>query len=756
MGFQVSPGINVTEIDLTTIIPAVATTTGAIAGPFRWGPANVPMLIDSQNSGQNSLVSVFGEPDNTTANTWFCAANFLAYANALQTVRIVKTATDIHGPKHLNATSDGSGLLIMNETIYNADYANGQGNVGMFAAKYAGDLGNTIAVAMADAASFGAWQYKTSFQSAPNTSTVVSNAGGMNDEMHVCTVDVTGVWTGTPGTVLETFPFVSKCAIATNEDGTSSYYPQVINAQSRFVWWMGHPTEEQLGINVAVNWGSSDPSLSFQQLATTLTVTGVVGTFTAGEVVADATGATVSSGSGAILGTPVVGAGGIQTIPVSSGGSGYLVPPTVTITGDGNGLATAVAVLTGDAVTSITVTAPGANYTSATAALSSGSGATADVTVGGGIITGFTSLVGGSGYTSVPTVVISGDGAGATAHAVLTSGVVTSLVVDNPGTSTYTSATVAITAVGSGATAGTITFNTGTVLSIPVSSGGSGYVATPTVSITGGGGTSATATATITSGVVTSITVTAGGSGYNNTLTQPGVAPTATVVPLGSGATAVVTVDGTGRVIALTPTAVGSGYTAATVVISGPGVGASVTPVISSGQITSYTVNSGGSGYSTISGTVISYAFSQLAIAPISGTFTDSMSVQGLTSGATATVTDIEGGAIYSALSGGVDSNAFLQDGDYMNTAWGAPAGYALFQSTEAIDISLVISGAADQEIGNFSYQRSLRRAMDCVCFLSPPMAAVVNNAGNEAVDIVAWAQGLPDSSYAVMDSGWK
>ena len=86
MAFQISPGINVTEIDLTTIIPAVGTTVGAIAGPFRWGPANTPVLVDSELT----LVSEFGQPDNATANVWFTAANFLSYANALQVVRCIK------------------------------------------------------------------------------------------------------------------------------------------------------------------------------------------------------------------------------------------------------------------------------------------------------------------------------------------------------------------------------------------------------------------------------------------------------------------------------------------------------------------------------------------------------------------------------------------------------------------------------------------------------------------------------------------
>ena len=46
MGFQVSPGVNVSEIDLTTVVPAVSTTEGAIAAHLRWGPVEELVLVD--------------------------------------------------------------------------------------------------------------------------------------------------------------------------------------------------------------------------------------------------------------------------------------------------------------------------------------------------------------------------------------------------------------------------------------------------------------------------------------------------------------------------------------------------------------------------------------------------------------------------------------------------------------------------------------------------------------------------------------
>ena len=89
MPFQVSPGVNVSEIDLTTIVPAVATTTGAIALHSVWGPSNIRVLVDSEDT----LASQFGTPNSNTATDFFTAANFLAYGNSLQVVRVVSKST---------------------------------------------------------------------------------------------------------------------------------------------------------------------------------------------------------------------------------------------------------------------------------------------------------------------------------------------------------------------------------------------------------------------------------------------------------------------------------------------------------------------------------------------------------------------------------------------------------------------------------------------------------------------------------------
>ena len=105
MAFQVSPGINISEIDLTTTVPALATTTGAIGGVFRWGPIGKFILVDSENT----LAARYGKPTSDNYETFFTAANFLAYGNALYVSRAAVTTgfsnTVAAASANLNATT---------------------------------------------------------------------------------------------------------------------------------------------------------------------------------------------------------------------------------------------------------------------------------------------------------------------------------------------------------------------------------------------------------------------------------------------------------------------------------------------------------------------------------------------------------------------------------------------------------------------------------------------------------------------------
>ena len=99
MAIQLSPGVNVSEIDLTTTVPGVATSIGAIAGSFQWGPVLEVRTISSEVD----LVDTFQKPNNTVADTFFSAANFLSYSNSLRVVRNVGTTAR-------NSTNGASGI----------------------------------------------------------------------------------------------------------------------------------------------------------------------------------------------------------------------------------------------------------------------------------------------------------------------------------------------------------------------------------------------------------------------------------------------------------------------------------------------------------------------------------------------------------------------------------------------------------------------------------------------------------------------
>ena len=259
MAFQLSAGVNVSEIDLTTIVPSVATSIGAFAGPFAWGPAGEIITI----SDEIRLADTFGNPNSTNYEYWFSAANFLAYSNNLKIVRAVNTAAQTRNALANTAAT----LLIQNDDSWFNNYQNGSGNTyGEFAARYAGALGNSLKVSLADANTFSTWVYNNNFTSAPNTSTYVTNVGGGFDEVHAVVVDEDGKFTGTANTVLEVFAFMSKASDAKDDSGNSSYYKNVIETQSKYIHWMDHPTTA-----TGTAWGSAANTSNFANLTSVVT-----------------------------------------------------------------------------------------------------------------------------------------------------------------------------------------------------------------------------------------------------------------------------------------------------------------------------------------------------------------------------------------------------------------------------------------------------------------------------------------------------
>jgi hypothetical protein len=235
MAFQISPGVNVSEVDLTTVVPSVLTTAGAFAGNFQWGPAQKRIQIDSEIT----LTKKFGEPDTNTATSFFTAASFLAYGNNLQVVRAVGA-----GSKNARANTSGSALQIANEDVFQAAYLTGSAgsSIGPVIARYPGSLGNSIIVATLDSgAPFTTWNVggvalSSYFNGAPGTSTQAVAAGALNDEIHIIVLDGGGLFTGVKNQVLEVFPYLSKAFDSTDSLGNSNYFKNVLYNNSKYVY----------------------------------------------------------------------------------------------------------------------------------------------------------------------------------------------------------------------------------------------------------------------------------------------------------------------------------------------------------------------------------------------------------------------------------------------------------------------------------------------------------------------------------------
>jgi len=241
MAFQVSPGVQVKEIDATGVIPAVSTSIGGFVGAFNWGPAEEIRLVSSEDN----MASIFSTPDTTTAKYFLTAASFLKYGNALKVVRTVDTSAR-------NANVKGnSALIIKNEDDFNSTSINSN-DVGEFISKYPGFLGNSLRIEIcahkSNGTAYANWDYKDEFDGAPLTSNYALNKGydgveddfgvtrtKSGDELHMVVVDRLGYFSGTVGTVLETFPYMSQALDAKDASGTSIYWRNVVNAQSNYV-----------------------------------------------------------------------------------------------------------------------------------------------------------------------------------------------------------------------------------------------------------------------------------------------------------------------------------------------------------------------------------------------------------------------------------------------------------------------------------------------------------------------------------------
>lgn len=266
-----SPGVKITESDLTASAISTGTTVGGIAGAFKWGPTSEPTLVSSESE----LVSKFGKPDTSTNVDFITAANFLAYSPNLYVVRVVDAANT----KNAAANSAAAPLVENQDDYENTIFT----NEGLWVAKYPGAIGNSLKVSVCgNTAAFASWaEGNTAFDFAPATSpwAIAKGLTSANDEVHILVIDEDGLFSGVSGTVLEKFPALSKASDARGNDGGSNYYKNVINTKSKYIWWADHPS--------ASNWGSaSNSSYTSPAAASTSLAGGTDGSIDVGDYAA--------------------------------------------------------------------------------------------------------------------------------------------------------------------------------------------------------------------------------------------------------------------------------------------------------------------------------------------------------------------------------------------------------------------------------------------------------------------------------------
>lgn len=108
------------------------------------------------------------------------------------------------------------------------------------------------------------------------------------------------------------------------------------------------------------------------------------------------------------------------------------------------------------------------------------------------------------------------------------------------------------------------------------------------------------------------------------------------------------------------------------------------------------------------------------------------------------------------ALTGGNNSQATIGLDDYIK-------GYDFYLNSEMYDAALLIAGdamtsndATGAVLANYVIHSIAEMRKDMEAFISPPLEAVLNNAGKEALSVVQARKLLGSSSYATMDNNWK
>ena len=262
-----SPGIAIREFDVTGVSPGVETSLAGFVGAFKWGPVGEPVRI--QNEAE--LSGTFGTPDVERAVDYFSANQFLRYSGNLIINRAISSDSANSGTTALNASNNqnpSKNIQVKNEENWEQQAST---IINSVTAKYPGEIGNSLSVSIfhgsdGDSAAslaidsdFRSWTYGVQFDGPTGTSNWLQNQIGTNsnDEIHVAVIDSDGLFSGTKGTVLETFAYLSLAPSAKTTDGGDNYVRTVLNAASQYIWFQSWADDQ---FPNASSWDTNPPS----------------------------------------------------------------------------------------------------------------------------------------------------------------------------------------------------------------------------------------------------------------------------------------------------------------------------------------------------------------------------------------------------------------------------------------------------------------------------------------------------------------
>lgn len=432
---QLSPGVNVKEIDLTNFVPQVGTSGGAFVGKFAWGPVEDYTLV----SNSNRLESLFGKPDDSNFADWYAVSSFLAYTDNCTVVRVTHNNAGTETAFNAVAADANTGTItVKNDASFAATYGSNTYDGMNFIGRYPGKIANSLKVIIADGATWSQLTaaHKKLFEFAPGTSESAAAIGASNDEVHVIVIDDKGLFTGVPGTILEKYAFLSKASDAKGLDNAPIFFGNVINQKSQYIRYTGSDFAESV-LDVG-SFHVASASVS----GGTRYITGQAVTFSA----PTSSGVTAT---GTVVASPLT----VTSVPVTDGGT-LVTAATITFSAPGTGgtLATGTVTIVGQVVTAIVITNPGSypnavpTYTLNATFAGGTTPVLGTLVYGGGVPSAVTLTNPGAGYETADTItatVAATTGSGATVTVVKSSAVTTEWDVPliNPSTSAVSSYT---------------------------------------------------------------------------------------------------------------------------------------------------------------------------------------------------------------------------------------------------------------------------------------------------------------------------